>query len=251
VHAGRDEAGEVRHVHDEDRADGVGDLAEAREVELARVGGPPGEQHLRPALLRHRRDGVHVDEARLAVDLVGRDVVQAPGEVDLHAVRQVPAVREGEAHERVARLHERVEHGGVGLRAGVRLDVGVLGPEQLLGTVDRELLDDVDVLAAAVVAPSRVALRVLVGEHRALRLEDGLGDEVLRGDHLEGALLALELEAHRVRDLRIHVGEGAVEVVGREVVHGAQAIRPHRSAAAISSASTAPCRTMRQAPSRS
>ena len=31
-----------------------------------------------------------------------------------------------------------------------------------------ELLDDVDVLAAAVVAPARVALGVLVGEHRAL-----------------------------------------------------------------------------------
>ena len=52
-------------------------------------------------------------------------------------------------------LEQRVEDGGVGLRAGVRLDVGVLGAEELLGAVDRELLDDVDVLAAAVVAPAR------------------------------------------------------------------------------------------------
>ena len=37
-------------------------------------------------------------------------------------------------------------------RAGVRLDVGVIGAEQLLGAVDRQLLDHVDLLAAAVVA---------------------------------------------------------------------------------------------------
>jgi len=33
----------------------------------------------------------------------------------------------------------------------VGLHVGVLGPEELLGAADRELLDDIDDLAAAVV----------------------------------------------------------------------------------------------------
>src|ERR1700710_1281641 len=42
----------------------------------------------------------------------------------------------------------------------------------------------------AVVAPARVALGVLVGEHRALRGEDGRGCEVLAGDHLQRPLLA-------------------------------------------------------------
>ena len=40
----------------------------------------------------------------------------------------------------------------VGLAPGVRLHVGVLGAEELLGAVDGELLDHVDELAAAVVA---------------------------------------------------------------------------------------------------
>ena len=75
------------------RADLVGDLAEALEVEQARVGRPAGEQQLRPALVGDPLDLVHVDQARLAVDLVGRDVVQAPGDVDLHAVAEVAAVR--------------------------------------------------------------------------------------------------------------------------------------------------------------
>ena len=92
---------------------------------------------------------------RLAVDLVGGDLVQAARDVDLHAVGEVAAVGEREAHDRVARLQQRVVDGGVGLRAGVRLDVRVLGAEQRLGAVDRELLGDVDPLAAAVVAPAR------------------------------------------------------------------------------------------------
>ncbi len=77
-------------------------------------------------------------------------------------------MRQREAHDRVARLQQRVVDGRVRLRARVRLHVGVLGAEQRLGAVDRELLDHVDVLAAAVVALARVALGVLVRQHAAL-----------------------------------------------------------------------------------
>ena len=98
--------------------------------------------------------------------------------------------------------------GVVGLRARVRLDVGVLGAEQLLGAVDRELLGDVDELAAAVVALARVALGVLVGEHRALAVEHRLRHEVLRRDHLERRLLAVELVLEHLGDLGIDLGDG-------------------------------------------
>ena len=98
-----------------------------------------------------------------------------PGDVDLHPVGEVAAVGELEAHQRVAGLEQRVVDRRVGLRARVRLDVGVLGAEQLLGAVDRQLLGDVDVLAAAVVALAGIPLGVLVGEHRALALEHRAG----------------------------------------------------------------------------
>ena len=117
-------------------------------------------------------------------------------------------------------VQQRVVDGRVGLRAGVRLDVGVLGAEELLGAVDRELLGDVDVLAAAVVALAGIALGVLVGQHAALALEDGLGHEVLGGDHLQRPLLALELEPQDVGDLGIDLGQRAVEEVGAQVGHG-------------------------------
>ena len=155
---------------------------------------------------------VHVDARRLGVDAVGADLVELAGEVDLHAVREVAAVGELEAEDLVAGVGDGVQHGGVGRGARVRLHVRVLGAEQRLGALDREVLGDVDLLAAAVVAAARVALGVLVGEHGALRLEDGARHEVLARDHLEGAPLAGELTVEDGGDLGVDLGQRGVEV---------------------------------------
>ena len=98
---------------------------------------------------------VEVDEAGLPVDPVRDDRVQVPREVDLVAVRQVAAVVEPHRQDRVAGLEAGEVDGHVRLRAGVGLHVRVLGAEERLRAVDRELLDLVDHLAAAVVAPPR------------------------------------------------------------------------------------------------
>src|ERR687896_2354065 len=113
------------------------------------------------------------------------------------------AVREVETQDRVAVLKEREVDRGVGLGARVRLDVRVLGTEQRLGPVDRQLLGHVHELTAAVVAPARVALGVLVGQHRALDLEDRGRREVLRRDHLQGRPLPPQLTVYRRGDLGI------------------------------------------------
>src|SRR6185295_5074827 len=88
-----------------------------------------------------------------------------------------------------------------------RLHVGVLAAEQLLDPRNGEVLDDVDDLAAAVVALAGVALRVLVGEDGARRLQHRFGDEVLGGDQLEVAMLPLGLLAEDLGDLGIHIGQ--------------------------------------------
>ena len=85
--------------------------------------------------------------------------------------------------------------------------------EQRLGPLDRELFGDVDLFAAAVVAATGVALGVLVREHRALRLQDRDGHEVLGRDHLEVSALALQLAVEHLRDLGVDLGEGGVEVL--------------------------------------
>ena len=155
-------------------------------------------------------------EQVLAPHVVGDDVVELAGDVQLHPVREMAAVVERHPHDRVAGLEHRHVGGVVGLGACVRLHVGVLGAEQLLGAVDRQLLGDVHLLAAAVVAAPGVALGVLVGQHRSGRLEHRLGDEVLRGDHLERVLLAVELALQHLGDRRIDLGErGGLEIVGK------------------------------------
>ena len=148
-------------------------------------------------------------------------------------------MRQGEPHQAVAGLQQRVVDGRVGRRAGVRLDVRVLGAEQRLRAVDRELLDHVDVLAAAVVALAGIALGVLVREHAALALEHGLRHEVLRGDHLQRALLALELVADGLGDLGVDLGERALEVVGLQGGHAVTVANESRPSARL--ASSAAC----------
>ncbi len=85
----------------------------------------------------------------------------------------------------------------------MRLHVGVLRAEELLGAIDRQLLDLVGVLAAAVVALARIAFGVLVGEDRAHGFEDRFGNEILRGDQLQAGSLASGFVAEEAGDLRI------------------------------------------------
>ena len=211
-----DEAGEVRHVAEEERPDLVRDRAEASGVHRARIRGAAANDYLWPRFLRLREHVVVVDGQRLGRDAVMDGVVEPAREVDLVAVREVSTLVEPERHQRVPRLqHSRVD-GHVRLRARVRLDVRVLGAEQLLCPVDRELLDLVDHLATAVIATPRVALGVLVRRNRPDRLEDGRPREVLGGDQLDLAALPLELLPEQRCDIRIDLVEARCD----EIVEG-------------------------------
>ena len=163
-HPAGDEAGEMRHVDHQVGPDLVGNLAKARKVEHAGIGGPSGQQQLWATLTGDASDLVHVDQAGLRIDLVGRDVVEPARDVQLHPVRQVPAVRQREAHDGVARIEQGVVDGSVRLRSRVRLDVRMLGAEQLLCAVDRQLFGDVDEFTTPVVALARIAFGIFVGE---------------------------------------------------------------------------------------
>ena len=104
-------------------------------------------------------------------------------------------------------LEQRQKHRLVRLAAGVRLHVGEAAAEEPLRPLDGEVLGDVDILAAAIVAPARIALGIFVGHHRALRLEHGARHDVLRRDQLDLVLLATELRFDGAGDLGIGFGE--------------------------------------------
>ena len=68
-------------------------------------------------------------------------MVQQAAGVDRRAVGEVAAVVEAQAEHGVARLEQRLVHAHVGVGAGVRLHVGVLGAEQRLDPLDGQGLD--------------------------------------------------------------------------------------------------------------
>jgi hypothetical protein len=209
VEPGRDQAGRMGDVGHEIRADAVRDLAEALPVDRQRIGGRPGDNELRLVAFCEVLDLLVVDLFAF-VEAVVEGLVQPAREVDGRTVREVSAVSERHAENHIARLQHRVVDRLVRLRAGVRLDIRVVGVKQLLRALDRELLGNVDVFAPPVVPLAGVAFGVLVRQHRALRREHRRARVVLGGDQLDVVLLAEDLAAHRLPQLRIGLREGIV-----------------------------------------
>ena len=131
--------------------------------------------------------------AGLAVERVAHVLVEDAGGVDLAAMRQMTALVEVEAHEGVARLEHRQQHGLVGLCAGVGLHVGKLGTEEGLDTLDGQCLHLVYHLAAAIVALAGKAFGILVGEITTHGLHHLVADEVLRSNEFHTSQLSLML----------------------------------------------------------
>ena len=223
---GGDQPGEMRHVDHEIRADLVGHPADAGEVDEARIGRTAGDDQLRLLRPRQAFQLVVVQQPVVASHAVLHGAEPLAGQVGRRAVGQVAAGRQAHAQDRVARLQQRQEHRLVGLRAGMRLHIGEPAGEQLLRPIDRQLLGHIHMHAAAVVAASRIALGVFVGQHRALRLQHGGGDDVLAGDQLDAVLLADQFGAECGGQLGIGLGQrGAEEPLqaggGTLFVHGA------------------------------
>ena len=79
----------------------------------------------------------------------------------------------------------------------MRLDVCEFTSEKLCNPFNCQIFRHIDILAAAVVAPARQTLGILVGEDRTLGFQHRLADDVLRGDQLDLIALARELGLYR------------------------------------------------------
>ena len=124
------------------------------------------------------------------------------------------AVGEVHAEDPVARLQQRRIHGHIRLRAGVWLDVCVVRAEQPRHALDRQTLDLIDVLAAAIVARARIALGVFVRQVAANSLHDGLTREILGRDQLQMVALALQLARHGSIQLRVCLHQVCIIHIG-------------------------------------
>ena len=105
------------------------------------------------------------------------------------AVRQVSAMRQVHSQHRVAWLQHRQIHRHVGLTAGVRLHIGMLGAEEFFCAFDGKTLHNVGILTPAVVTPARIPLRIFVRENRTACFQDSIVSEVFGRDHFQAGFL--------------------------------------------------------------
>ena len=133
MNPGGDESGNVRHVGDNGCTDRLPDRGEPLEVDYARVRARADHDHLGLMLVRKLLEFVVVDPLVVFAHAVRNDRVKLAGKIERVSVRQVAPVREVHPEDRIARLEQREVDGHVGLRAGMRLHVHVLGAEQLRG----------------------------------------------------------------------------------------------------------------------
>jgi hypothetical protein len=85
----------------------------------------------------------------------------------------------------------------------MRLHVGKLRAEELLRAVNGKLLDDIHILATAVVTLPRIAFGLFIGEHATRCLHYRRARVVFAGDHLEAVFLALDLVGNCPPNLRV------------------------------------------------
>ena len=205
--AAGNQAGDVGHVHHQVGVHRVGDGTETGEVENLGVGAATGHDQLGLVLLGQPFNFVVVDVLSFLVHAVGDEVVELAREVDSGAVGEVAAVGQFHAHHGVAGLQQGEVNGHVGLGAAVGLDVGVLGAEKFPGPIDGQGLDDVDVLAAAIVAAAGVALGVLVVHYAGLGFQDSLAGIVFGSDKDHAIALAGVFQFNGAGDRRVLLGK--------------------------------------------
>ena len=198
-----DQPGDVRHIHHQLGVHRIGDSPKAREIQRARVCARARHDEFRAMLFRKPLHLVVVNRLKFAVDAIGYDVVDLRRKVHRRAVRQMAALVEAHSHNGIARLQGCEVRRHIRLRAAVGLHIGVFGGEQRLGAADGEAFGDIHELAAAVVAPPRIALGVLVGENRALRLQHGWAGVVFGGDKVDIAALPLDFALNGARNLGV------------------------------------------------
>ena len=165
-----DQPGEMRHIDHEQGTDIIGNSAEAGEIDDARIGGATGDNQLRLMLFGQRLDLIIVDQMVFAAHAILHGVEPFARHRRRRAVGQVTARVQAHAEDGRAGLGQRQHHRAIGLRPRMRLDIGKAAAEQRLRPLDRQRFHRVGRRTALIIAPSRIALGIFVGEYRSLRL---------------------------------------------------------------------------------
>ena len=97
----------------------------------------------------------------------------------------------------------------------MRLHIRPIRAEQLLDAVNRQLLDHIDILTAAVVTLAGITFGILIGQHRTLRFHYARAGIVFGGNQLDVLFLTHHFLHHGLRKLIVVAGNGHVTVKHR------------------------------------
>ena len=203
----RDQPCDVRHIDHHQRSGFPCGLRDSFEVNRARIGACADDDQPRLTLARQPLQFFIVDRFSIFANAVRHEVVVLSGEVQRMAVREMSSMGKVHPHDGVSRLQHREIDRHIRLASGVRLDIDMLGAEQLFRALDGEAFNDVRELAPPVVTASWIALRILVRKHRPRSFENGPGGEVLRCDHFKAKRLPPLLVFDGVVDFGIDLAE--------------------------------------------
>jgi hypothetical protein len=190
MRSARDQSREVRHVDQIERANFVRNLAHAGEIDDPRISAAAANNQLRALRRGDLFQIVVIDRLRFPGHAVRNDLVSLAGKIQRMPMREVAAMSQIQAKNRVAGLQHRRVSGLIGLRSGVRLHVGMFRAKKFLDPLARQIFDHVGKLASAVIALAGIPFRILVGEHGPGSFEHSLADKVFRSDQLQPFMLA-------------------------------------------------------------
>ena len=119
---------------------------------------------------------------------------------------QVTALRQVHTQNGIARLQQSGVDREVSLGAGVRLYVSVISAEQLFCTVNRQLFNDINIFATAIVALARITFGIFIGQLRTLCLHNTRTGVVLGGDQFDVLFLTYFFLLHSLPQFGIIIG---------------------------------------------
>ncbi len=190
MEAGRYEPGYMRYVHEHKCAHRIRDLPELFKIYCAGVSRCAHEYHLRLVFCGYTGDLVIVERLCLAIYAIRDYIIEFTGKIMRVAVRKMASACQVHSHDRIARLKHGKIYDHVGLRAGMRLDIDMLGAKKFLSALYRYGLDLVDVFATVIPSCFRITFRIFIGKDGSLRLEDRFAYKIFACDKLYIAVLA-------------------------------------------------------------
>ena len=191
------------NVGDQVSVDFLRDLGERGVIELERIRAHPGPNHFRTFAEGDFANFVHIETPGFLIRAI-RDLLEVhPGEADFPAVREVPAVRNRNAHHLVARLQKGAINGAVRRGAGIRLNVGVFATEQFLSAGDREVFKIVDDFVPFVITGAGITFAIFVRKNRTAGFHHRRRGVTFRRDHFQRRVFHLDLPLNQVVNFRI------------------------------------------------